>query len=78
LPGAILIYICRVFVHQTQQTELETLKKMENKQDATNRAFPKKEQARTLQQWRDNLKNEHSNPTEVYLDELFDNYINMQ
>jgi hypothetical protein len=51
---------------------------MENKQDATNRAFPKMEQARTLQQWRDNLKNEHSNPTEVYLDELFDNYINMQ
>jgi hypothetical protein len=34
--------------------------------------------ARSLQQWRDNLNNEHSNSTKIYLDELFDNYINMQ
>ena len=31
----------------------------------------------TLAQWRDRLKSMYSNPTSVYLDELFDNYINL-
>ena len=31
----------------------------------------------TLEQWRDRLKSMYSNPTSVYLDELFDNYINL-
>ena len=31
---------------------------------------------RTLEEWRDNLKNMYDNPTEIYLDELFNNYIN--
>ncbi|MBQ9470360.1 MAG: hypothetical protein IJU72_05345 [Bacteroidales bacterium] len=31
----------------------------------------------SLQQWRDRLKSMYSNPTSAYLDELFDNYINL-
>lgn len=33
--------------------------------------------AKTLTQWRDNLKNQTANPTESFVDELFDNYINL-
>jgi len=33
--------------------------------------------AKTLEQWRDNLKNLYDNPTESNLDELFNFYINI-
>jgi hypothetical protein len=33
--------------------------------------------ARTWWQWRDNIKNKYNNPTEIYLDELFNNWGNL-
>jgi len=32
--------------------------------------------AKTLEKWRDNLRDKYDNPTEGYLEELFNNYIN--
>lgn len=33
--------------------------------------------AKTWRQWRDNIKNKYNNPTEIYLDELFNNWENL-
>lgn len=32
--------------------------------------------ARSWSQWRDNIKNKYDNPTEMYIDELFNNWPN--